>query len=276
MQTRFVTEFLEKGGESKVLQKLSNVRLRRKDSVCKYTQEFQTLISKLKEPPTETMKIEWYVSGVPKDMARHIHHAKVETLNAAIEAAQLFENTESIVENSGNTRTRTTNRKTSLRHCYNSDSDTSSSMESSDSNESSSNSDAVRNKKVTRATKTVKVEVKPEIEKITRLETELAEMQVQLADLQRPRRTTPTNRNNIWCGRCGEEGHYAHKCPLPQHKQVRMIEVDKRFPLFIQDAHDTKGGIQVVYQIQPVGEAQRKPFGGDRRLPPPGSLGQPP
>jgi hypothetical protein len=108
LRERFVTKFREKGGESKVLQSLSNVRLRRKDSVRKYTQEFWTLISKLKESPTKTMKIEWYVLGVPKDMARHIRHAKVETLNAAIKAAQLFENTESIVENSGNTRTCTT------------------------------------------------------------------------------------------------------------------------------------------------------------------------
>jgi hypothetical protein len=54
---RFVTKFREKGEESKVLQSLSNVRRRQKDTVRKYMQEFRTLISKLKEPPTKSMKI---------------------------------------------------------------------------------------------------------------------------------------------------------------------------------------------------------------------------
>jgi hypothetical protein len=122
----------------------------------------------------------------------------------------------------------------------------------------------------------MKVEVKPETEKMSRLEAELTEMKVQLMDLQRPRRTTPSKCNNVWCERCGEEGHYSHECPLPQHKQVRMVELEERFPLFIQDAHEADGGIQVLYQIQPVGQHQRKAFGGKSKLPPPGSLGQPP
>jgi hypothetical protein len=166
--------------------------------------------------------------------------------------------------------------KTSLQPRYNLDSDTSSSTESLDFDKSSSNSNDGRTKKVTRAIKTMKVEVKPETEKMSRLEAELTEMKVQLMDLQRPRRTTPSKCNNVWCERCGEEGHYSHECPLPQHKQVRMVELEERFPLFIQDAHEADGGIQVLYQIQPVGQHQRKAFGGKSKLPPPGSLGQPP
>jgi hypothetical protein len=66
----------------------------------------------------------------------------------------------------------------------------------------------------------VKVEVKPETEKMNHLETELADMRVQLTDLRKPRRTNPTKQNNVWCGSCGEEGHFVHECPHPHQKQV--------------------------------------------------------
>ena len=40
----------------------------------------------------------------------------------------------------------------------------------------------------------------------------LEAIKVNLADNRKPRRIVPTSRTNIWCTRCGENGHYASKC----------------------------------------------------------------
>jgi hypothetical protein len=55
-----------------------------------------------------------------------------------------------------------------------------------------------------------------------------------------------------------------------------MIDADKQLPLVIQEAHGTDDSVQMVYQIQAVGQAHRKPFNGDRQGKKQGSLGQPP
>jgi hypothetical protein len=195
------------------------------------------------------MKIEWYVLGVPKDMAQHIFHARVGTLNEAIEAAQLFENTKSISESLGQTRTCTATQKTSSHYCAKSDFDTPSSTKSLDSNISLSKSDAICTKRVARATQTAEVEVKPETEKMSCLKTESANMQVKLAELWKPSRTTPTKQNNIWCGRCMEEEHFIQKCPAPHHKQVRMLDAGDQLPLFIQASNDKDNGVYIMYQV---------------------------
>jgi hypothetical protein len=137
------------------------------------------------------------------------------------------------MENSGNTKTRTTTRQSHSRQQPELESDMISSTDPSNSDTLSSKSDAIRTRRVVRAPRTVKVEVKPETKKMNCLGTKLANMRVQLANLRKPRRTTPTKRNNVWCGSCGEEGQFVHECPHPHQKQVRMVGADEQLPYFI-------------------------------------------
>jgi hypothetical protein len=153
------------------------------------------------------------------------------------------------VENSGNTRTRTTTYQSHSRQQPELDSDTISSADPSDLDTLSSKSDAIRTTTVVQVPRTVKVEVKPETEKMNRLETELADMRVQLANLRKPRRTTPTKRNNVWCGSCVEEGHFVHECTHPYQKQVQMVGADEQLPYFIHTPYGTNDGVSIVYQI---------------------------
>ena len=43
----------------------------------------------------------------------------------------------------------------------------------------------------------------------------MTELTVQLAAPQKTRRVIPTNRKNVWCSSCGENGHNSGECIRP-------------------------------------------------------------
>jgi hypothetical protein len=55
-----------------------------------------------------------------------------------------------------------------------------------------------------------------------------------------------------------------------------MVDTDEQLPYFIHTPHGTDNGMNVVYQIQAVGQVQRRHSNGDKQGRQQGKLGQPP
>ena len=58
----------------------------------------------------------------------------------------------------------------------------------------------------------VKIEDDDQKQFMKSIQESLEAIKVNLADNRKPRRIVPTSRTNVWCTRCGENGHYASEC----------------------------------------------------------------
>ena len=74
----------------------------------------------------------------------------------------------------------------------------------------------------------------------------LEAIKVNLADNRKPRRIVPTSRTNVWCTRCGENGHYASECYKGPQKQVHFVDLETGVYYTIPD-EDEKPETNPVY-----------------------------
>ena len=72
-----------------------------------------------------------------------------------------------------------------------------------------------------------------------------------LAESRKPRRIVPTSRGNVWCSRCGDNGHYASECYKGPKKQVHFVDPEIGVYYTILDEED-KPEVNPVYRVQPV------------------------
>ena len=73
---------------------------------------------------------------------------------------------------------------------------------------------------------TTKVKEETEdFKKVTKsIQEALEVIKVNLADNRKPRRTMPVSRANVWCSRCGENGHYASECYKEPQRRVHYVD----------------------------------------------------
>ena len=72
-----------------------------------------------------------------------------------------------------------------------------------------------------------------------------------LADNRKPRRIVPTSPTNVWCTRCGENGHYASECYKGPQKQVHFVDPETKVYYTIPD-EDEEPEVNLVYRVPPV------------------------
>ena len=77
-----------------------------------------------------------------------------------------------------------------------------------------------------RGTVRVKEEVPDDRKVIKEIQSRLAAIKVQLADNQKPWRAVTAIRNNVWCTRCGRQGHYLNECPNLPAGTVQFVDVE--------------------------------------------------
>ena len=97
----------------------------------------------------------------------------------------------------------------------------------------------------------VKVEDDNQKQIMKSIQESLEAIKVNLADNRKPRRIVPTSRANVWCTRCGENGHYASKCYKGPPKQVHFIDPETGVYYTILD-EDEEPEINPVYRVQSV------------------------
>ena len=192
-----------------------------------------------------------------------------ETLQEAMEAAQNYENSAQSLRKSLKgleKRERSKSEKKDRRQKKHSDtSETSGSSsstagssvtESSDSDSGpSSGKRSTRNRKGKKIRK-VKVEDDDQKQIMKNIQESLEAIKVNLADNRKPKRIVPTSRTNIWCTRCGENGHYASECYKGPQKQVHFVDPETGVYYTILD-EDEESEVNPIYRVQPVYERSK-------------------
>jgi hypothetical protein len=194
LKSAFEQEFREIGADSRVMSRLNSIKMKSTDTLRSYTQRVQQLIGKLSTPPPVNMQMEWFISGLPELLDFEVRKADPQTLNGAIETAKRYEKSALL---SG----RWTEKKQKKKVTFEEEDDSDDyGMEEEKPPPSTSN----RNQQAL-FTKVVKEEMQT-------LKDAIDNVRVQMADVKKSRRPTPTNHTNVWCTRCKKEGHFSHDC----------------------------------------------------------------
>ena len=97
----------------------------------------------------------------------------------------------------------------------------------------------------------VKIEDDEQKKFMKNIQESLEAIKVNLADNRKPRRVVSTSRTNIWCSRCGKNGHYASECYKGPQKQVHFVDPDTGVYYTIPD-EDEEPEVNPVYRVQSV------------------------
>lgn len=271
----FLRTFREVGGEARTLGRLSRMKMGRDEAVRRYGQRVRSLIHKLTPGIAPSVQIEWYVAGFPDDMGFHVRQARPRTLQEAMEAAQNYEDSmQSMRQSRRSSKSDGAKRGKKIsknrKKDYSESSDSSSSGSSED--ESSTGSESEDSVPQRRSSRTkgfrkdrdrVVVKVKEELPEGKRLlkdiQSSLAAITVQLAEKSRPRKAIPVIRTNVWCTRCGQQGHYPNECTNAPSGSVRFVGEDGA-SYYMEPEYD-RDELEVipVYQVAPTYGRGRSP-----------------
>lgn len=265
LRTDFLQAFREVGGEARALGRLSTLKMKSSESVRRYGQRAKALIQKLTTDIAPSLQVEWYVAGLPESMGFLIRQTRPKTLRDAMDAATNYENSaqslrKSLRRNEKQERgRRKKDERKSKRREKISDSESNSSRSGTEvSDPSSSSTDEERSispprrlskSKGPRDKAVVKVKTEDtDSKKMMRsIQESLEAIKVNLAENRKPRRIVPTSRSNVWCGRCGEPGHYPSECQRTSQKQVHYVYPEEELYYAIANEEEEE-----VYQIQPT------------------------
>ena len=261
----FLRTFREAGGEARALGQLSKITMKKSEFVWKYGQRVKALIQKLTTDIAPSVQVEWYVAGFPERMGFQIRQTRPGNLQQAMEAAQNYENfaqslRKSLKKSKEKDKGKGKKKDWRGRKWDMSDSDSestsdSSSDSSSDTKSSESKSGTSSGKRKSKDKNKMIMKVKEETEdfkKVTKsIQEALEVIKVNLADNRKPRRTVPVSRANVWCSRCGENGHYASECYKEPQRRVHYVDPgDEVYYTISEEQGESEDN--PVFQVQPA------------------------
>ena len=178
------------------------------------------------------------MAGFPERMGFQIRQIRPGNLQQAMEAAQNYKSSaqslrKSLKRSKEKDKGKGRKKDQEGRKRDTSDSESESSSDSSfassldtESSESDSGTSSRKRRSKDKSKTTTKVkEEKDELKKVTKMIQEALEViKVNLADTRKPRRTVPLSRANVWCSRCGENGHYVSECYKEPQRRVHYVD----------------------------------------------------
>lgn len=273
----FRRTFREAGGEARAMSRLSQITMKKSESVRKYGQRVKALMQKITSDVAPAIQIQWYVSGFPDAMAFQIRQTRPATLREAMETAQNYEDsTQSLrksVKRSEKKKIKQYRKERNRRkYSESEDSSSSSESESGTSTSESSDSDVGSSSKHRKHQHShgkkdkgvVKVKVEKDEEKnfFKNLNETLEAIKVNMADNRKPRKIVPTSRANVWCPRCSQAGHYPSECTMPAQKRIHYVNPEGEiYYTMAEEEEDTEDAF--VYQVHPTygrGKAVQQPM----------------
>ena len=267
LTTMFLRTFREVGGEARTLGRLSKMKMERDESVRRYGQRVRSLIHKLTPGIVPSVQIEWYVAGFPDDMGFQVRQARPRTLQEAMETAQNYEDSkQSMRQSRRSSRSEKDKRGKMVRKnrrkdsAGSSDSSNSSSSDGEASNDSESDerspprrtsSSKGYRKNRDRVVVKVKEELPEEKQMLKDIQSSLSAIKIHLTEKNKPRRAIPTVRSNVWCVRCGQQGHYPNECTLAPTGSVRYVGEDGVSYFVEPEYAEEEPEMVPVYQVAP-------------------------
>lgn len=265
LRNDFLQAFREVGGEARALGRLSTLTMKSSESVRRYGQRVKALIQKLTTEIAPSLQVEWYVAGLPESMGFLIRQTGPKTLRDAMDAAANYENSAQSLrkslrrsEKQEKGRNQKSDRKSKHRKKVSESESSSEDSGSEVSDPSSSSSDGERSNSPPRRSystrglrkktiSNIKTEDPDSKKMMKSIQESLEAIKVNLAENRKPRRLVPTSRSNVWCGRCGEPGHYPSECQRNPQKQVHYVYPDEEIYYTMANEEEEE-----VYQVQPT------------------------
>lgn len=249
----FKHTFREAGGEARALSRLGKIKKRESESIRKYGQRMKALMNKVAVGIAPVVAIQWYIGGLPDDMAFQIRRTKPETLREAMEAAQDYEESAQALRSS-----KDKGRKSKGKKVIESTSDSSADSNDTGSDDpDSSDSDGkirpgrTKNSKKDKAGQTT-VKIKAEKEDgLKKVLAELEAIKVNMAELQSARKAPPAQRANVWCSRCRQSGHYPTDCPIPAPTRSKFTDRNGVHYVVGEEEFEGEEEYVTIYQVQP-------------------------
>ncbi|KAL3680089.1 hypothetical protein R1sor_023045 [Riccia sorocarpa] len=201
-----------------------------------YTQRFRNLVTRLTNTPDAEQQVEWYVNGLPTELAFQCRLGPQSTMAEVISTAEKYE-----------TARRTAKKKKKLKShramSSSSDDDSGTSSDSSSEDEeitrrhkgkkkvkrrsssaddSSSSEEEEKSKRITSPKRRVKAG-KSSMDALLR---EMADLKVQIANVKQKRKNPSAPRHNLWCSNCHSNGHTKDDCKMAKGSgnQVNWVE----------------------------------------------------
>ena len=205
------------------------------------------------------------MAGFSERMGFQIRQTRPGNLQQAMEAAQNYEKSAQSLRKSlkrskekDKGKSKKKDRKGRKRDMSDSDSEStsdSSSDSSSDTKSLESESGTLSRKKKSKDKNKMITKVKEETEdfkKVTKsIQEALEVIKVNLVDNWKPRRTVPVSRANVWCSRCGENGHYASECYKEPQGHVHYVDPgDEVYYTIPEEQGEPKDN--PVFRVQPA------------------------
>ncbi|OAE21530.1 hypothetical protein AXG93_3088s1000 [Marchantia polymorpha subsp. ruderalis] len=96
LKGKFLRRFCELGYDSRVLTKLRNLQQEQKENLRDYKERFQDLLDRIPKkgagvPFSVQQAVEWYVTGLPREMETFCRRGKCDTMKDVIASAEAFE-----------------------------------------------------------------------------------------------------------------------------------------------------------------------------------------
>lgn len=263
----FLRTFREVGGEARTLGRLSKMSMKPHESVRRYGQRVRGLIHKLTPGIAASVQIEWYVAGLPDDMGFQVRQSRPQTLQEAMEAAQNYENSkQSLRQSRGRSKPDPSKRGKKLRNSKRKESSgssdstsTSASGEQTSDDSTSEDRTPPRRNTSSRGTRKdrergskVKEELPESKQLMKDIQSSLSAIKIHLAGAPKPRRAIPVVRNNVWCTRCGQAGHYPQECMYGPPGRVQYVEEEGPVYFTTPDYLEEEEEVRPVYQVTPA------------------------
>ncbi|KAL3682296.1 hypothetical protein R1sor_000318 [Riccia sorocarpa] len=256
----FLSEFRSLGFNKQVYNRLATLEKKKKESLRTYTQRFRDLVNRLTNKPDDEQAVEWYIGGLPTDLAFQCQLGPQSTIAEVIATAKKYETARRSARVKKHKSRKASyssseEEETSTSESSSSESDRSSSRRSKpsarrkkknakrrDSSEESSSSEEER-----RPSSSSKRKSKTDKGSMDALMREMADLKVQLASVKDKRKSPAAPRHNLWCSNCHVTGHTKDDCRLSKGagSQVNWIEEGKS----PEDSYYAEGADGQVYHI---------------------------
>lgn len=255
----FVRTFREAGGEARILGRLSQIRKGSKESVRQYGQRVKSLFLKLTQANiSPVIQVEWYVAGLPKQMAFYVRQSRPDNLRDAMEAAQNFENSDSSLRESLKRLDVKEAKKSKSKGKKKKESETEESDDPGNSDARSEDSGEADSERETKSSKSASGKISKADKELVKVKDELKGMKEMMESIKvhmmgnlSARKAVSTFRPNVYCTNCGKEGHLPVDCAIRPRKQIHYVDaVTGMYYAGVEPQEEEKVEIQSIYQIQ--------------------------
>ncbi|KAL3682838.1 hypothetical protein R1sor_000860 [Riccia sorocarpa] len=274
LKKAYLAEFRSLGFNKTVYNRLATLERKRNESLRMYMQRFRNLVNRLTNTPDTEQQVEWYVNGLPTDLAFQCRLGSQNTMAEVIATAEKYE-----------TARRTAKKKKlkSRRTLSSSSEDDSGTLSDSSSEDEETTRRHKSKKKAKRKSSSAEDSSSSEEEEKPKWNTsprrrsksdknsmdallrEMADLKVQIANVKEKRKNPSAARHNLWCSNCHSTGHTKDDCRMGKGSGTQVNWVEESTPstdesYYAEGSRRSKGETKSVSNKEEKKKKGKKPI----------------